>query len=81
MWCSHNDDEHPKEELAKFGYWVIVEFVLKNHTIFMAKFRKKIIGDFVVAFFNKIVKSLGRVAPDFIYLFIYLFILKNLAKW
>jgi hypothetical protein len=39
----------------------------------MAKFRKK---QFLVTswwhFFNKIVKSFGRVAPDFIYLFIYL---------
>jgi hypothetical protein len=30
VWCSHNDDEHPKEELAKFGYWVIVEIVFKE---------------------------------------------------
>jgi hypothetical protein len=70
VWCSHNDDSHPKEELAKFGYWVIVEN-FKNLTIFMAKFRKTVLGDFLVAFFNKIVKSLGRVTPDF-YLFLFL---------
>jgi hypothetical protein len=33
----------------------------------MAKFRKKkfLVTNYLVAFFNKIVKSLGRVTPDF----------------
>ncbi len=39
VMSNHNDDDHRKEELAKFGYWVILEN-FKNLTIFMAKFRK-----------------------------------------